>query len=89
MKLINVFIFKIIKKVNEMSKNITRLEIMIAEKEGFIALAHTRLGNRCKRRNLEMTRDNVEEQLVYEVANIRDNVEKLQQTLCEVNNINL
>jgi tektin-1 len=36
--------------------NITRLEKAIAEKEGFMALAHTRLEQRVKRSAIERTR---------------------------------
>ncbi|KAH0567467.1 hypothetical protein KQX54_010251 [Cotesia glomerata] len=74
---------EIIKQANAMTQNITRLEKNIAEKEGFLALAHTRLGNRCHRPNLELTRDQVEQKLVQEVYDIRQSVAKLQQTLNE------
>lgn len=67
-----------------MTQNITRLEKNIAEKEGFLALAHTRLGNRCHRPNLELTRDKVENKLTQEVYGLRQTVAKLQQTLNEV-----
>lgn len=67
-----------------MTQNITNLEKNIAEKEGFLALAHTRLGNRCHRPNLELTRDQVGRQLELEVSNLREVVAKLQQTLYEV-----
>ncbi|XP_015114890.1 tektin-1 [Diachasma alloeum] len=78
---------KIIEKANDMTLNIARLEKTIAEKEGFIALTHTRLGNRCRRPNLEMTGDAVERQLVSECADLGDSVTKLQQTLCETESI--
>lgn len=71
-------------KANEMARNITRLEKIIAEKEGFLALAHTRLGNRCQRPGLELTHDHVEESLTKEVSDLRECVAQLQQTLFEV-----
>ncbi|XP_063973016.1 tektin-1 isoform X2 [Diachasmimorpha longicaudata] len=74
---------KIIEKANAMTLNIARLEKTIAEKEGFLALNHTRLGNRCQRSQFERTGDAVEQQLVIECADLRDSVTKLQQTLCE------
>ncbi|XP_034949612.1 tektin-1 [Chelonus insularis] len=77
---------EVIKRVNAMNQNITRLEKNIAEKEGFLALAHTRLGNRCHRPNLELTRDQVEKQLVMEVTNLQETVAKLQNTLYEAHN---
>ena len=73
----------------EMAKNITRLEKKIAEKEGFIALAHTRLGNRCQRSGLEQTRDKVEKSLANEVSDLREVVIQLQQALFEVCTLNI
>lgn len=37
-----------------MTREITRLEKAIADKEGFMALAHTRLGNRSQRKGIEL-----------------------------------
>lgn len=71
-------------QANEMAKNITKLEKMIAEKEGFIALVHTRLGNRCQRPGLELTYDSVEKSLIKEISDLREVVSELQQTLFEV-----
>ena len=68
----------------EMKDNITRIEKSIAEKENFLALAHTRLGNRCQRPGLELTRDLVETNLVKEVYDLREIVSKLQTTMFEV-----
>lgn len=68
----------------EMKDNITRIEKSIAEKEKFLALAHTRLGNRCQRPGLELTRDLVETNLVKEVYDLREIVSKLQATMFEV-----
>lgn len=56
----------------------------MAEKEGFMALAHTRLGNRAQRPGMELCRDLVETSLVNEVRELRGNVAMLQQTLAEV-----
>lgn len=44
------------RQANEMMRNITKLEKAIAEKEGFMALAHTRLGNRAQRNGIELCR---------------------------------
>lgn len=71
-------------QANEMAKNITKLEKEIAEKEGFIALVHTRLGNRCQRPGLELTCDGVEKSLEKEISNLREVVAELQQKLFEV-----
>ncbi|XP_001601619.1 tektin-1 [Nasonia vitripennis] len=74
---------EIMRQANEMTRNITRLEKIIAEKEGFIALAHTRLGNRCQRPGLELTCDHVEKSLSKEIFVLREVVTRLQQTLFE------
>lgn len=66
-----------------MTRNITRLEIAIAEKEGFMGLAHTRLGNRSQRPGVELCRDLVETNLVNEVRELRENVATLQHMLAE------
>lgn len=67
-----------------MVMNITELEKAISNKEGFMALAHTRLGNRAQRAGAELCRDLVETQLVDESRQIRLNTSILQQTLAEV-----
>lgn len=74
---------EIMRQANEMTRNITKIEKSIAEKEGYMALANTRLGNRCQRHGLELTKDLVETYLVKEVHDLRTIVSKLQQTLCE------
>ncbi|KAK0079866.1 hypothetical protein PV325_000712, partial [Microctonus aethiopoides] len=75
---------EVIKRVNAINETITKIDKNIKEKEGFLALAHTRLGNRCQRPNIELISDQVERQLILEVSNIRSIIGKLQQTLCEV-----
>lgn len=67
-----------------MTRNITRLEKSLAEKEGFMALAHTRLGNRAQRPGVELCKDLVETSLVNEVGELRTNVAQLQQMMAEV-----
>ncbi|KAK5645087.1 hypothetical protein RI129_006387 [Pyrocoelia pectoralis] len=51
--------------------------------EGFMALAHTRLGRRAQRPGIELCRDLVELNLVNEVRELRDNCATLQQLLAE------
>ncbi|XP_076626685.1 tektin C [Colletes latitarsis] len=74
---------EIMRQANEMKDNITRIEKSIAEKECYLALAHTRLGNRCQRPGLELTRDLVEIQLVKEVYELREVVSNLQAAMFE------
>ncbi|CAK9812375.1 TEKT1 [Anthophora quadrimaculata] len=74
---------EIMRQAADMKQNITRIEQSIAEKECYLALAHTRLGNRCQRPGLELTRDLVETNLVKEVHDLREVVSKLQATMFE------
>ncbi|OAD60193.1 Tektin-1, partial [Eufriesea mexicana] len=74
---------EVMRQAAEMKQNITRIEKSIVEKESFLALAHTRLGNRCQRPGLELTRDLVETNLVKEVHDLHDVVSKLQGTMFE------
>ncbi|XP_076233369.1 tektin C [Calliopsis andreniformis] len=74
---------EVMRQAAEMTKNITEIEKSIAEKERYLALAHTRLGNRCQRPGLELTRDLVEIQLVKEVYDLREVVTTLQDTMFE------
>lgn len=54
---INKFFFvQTVRQANEMTRNITQLEKALSEKEGFISLAHTRLGNRAQRIGIELCR---------------------------------
>ncbi|KAL3268278.1 hypothetical protein HHI36_007400 [Cryptolaemus montrouzieri] len=74
---------EIVRQSNEMIMNITELEKAISTKEGFMALSHTRLGNRAQRGGAELCRDLVETQLVDEARQIRMNTSILQQSLAE------
>lgn len=67
-----------------MSSNITHLKKSIAEKEGFMALAHTRLGRRCQRPGIEHIQDLVQVNLVKEIHELRNVVANLQRMLYEV-----
>lgn len=77
-------ILQIIKQINAMSSNIARIKKSIVDKEGYMALAHTRLGHRCQRPGMELTQDLVEANLVKEIHELRNVVANLQQMLCEV-----
>ncbi|KYQ56708.1 Long-chain fatty acid transport protein 4 [Trachymyrmex zeteki] len=74
---------EIIKQVTVMSSNITHLKKSIAEKEGFMALAHTRLGRRCQRPGIEHIQDLVQVNLVKEIHELRNVVANLQRMLYE------
>ncbi|XP_072761698.1 tektin-1 [Anoplolepis gracilipes] len=74
---------EIIKQINAMSSNIERIKKSIVEKEGYMAVAHTRLRHRCQRPGMELTQDLVEANLVKEIHELRNVVANLQQMLCE------
>ncbi|XP_012059600.1 PREDICTED: tektin-1 [Atta cephalotes] len=74
---------EIIKQVATISSNITHIKKSIAEKEGYIALAHTRLGHRRQRPGIEHTQDLVQVNLVKEINELRNVVANLQRMLCE------
>lgn len=76
------------RQVNEMTRNITKLEIAIQEKEGFMALSHTRLGKRAHRPGAELCRDMVDTSLIEEVRIMRINIANLQHMLTEVYYLN-
>lgn len=61
------------------------MEKSLQEKEGYVALAHTRLGNRAYRPGMELCKDSVEIALVNEVAELRRNCANIQHMLAEVN----
>lgn len=75
---------QIVQQVSEMTRNITKLQTLIAEKEGFVGLAHTRLGHRTQRPNLELICDSVEHSLENELVELKKMVASLQQSLRNV-----
>ncbi|XP_023311162.1 tektin-1 [Anoplophora glabripennis] len=74
---------EVARQANEMTRAITRLDKAITEKEGYMALAHTRLGNRAQRPGMELCKDLVEITLANEVGELRQNVATLQQQRAE------
>lgn len=71
-------------QVNEITRNITRLEKELADKEGYIALVQTRLANRTQRPGVEMCKDLVHDTLVSELRMLRETCAKLRKMLEEV-----
>lgn len=67
-----------------MTLKILMLQKSLADKESFMALAHTRMGNRAQRNGMELCRDLVETNLVNEVLELRGNCTALQNLLAEV-----
>uniref|UniRef100_A0A1B6D5E5 Tektin n=1 Tax=Clastoptera arizonana TaxID=38151 RepID=A0A1B6D5E5_9HEMI len=75
--------FETVRQANEMTRNITQLEKALEEKEGFVALAHTRLGNRAQRIGIELCRDEVQIKLENEVKDLEEVCSTLQQMISE------
>jgi len=67
-----------------MSNKIMHIKKSIADKEGYMALAHARLSRRCQRSGMELTQDLVDINLIKEIHELRNIVANLQQMLCEV-----
>ncbi|XP_066146071.1 tektin-1 [Euwallacea fornicatus] len=74
---------EIVRQSNEITRTVSNLEKSLAEKEGFVKLAHTRLGNRVHRPEMELCKDVVEIALVNEVAELRKNGAIMQRMLAE------
>lgn len=72
------------RQANEMTCEVMSIEKSIAEKESYMGLAHTRLGNRCNLPTPELCQTNDQIQLTKEVDDLHKTVAKLQQALCEV-----
>lgn len=75
---------QVTRQINEMTRTIQKLQEQMADKEGYMALAHTRLGNRAQRPGMELCRDHAETSLVAEVTELRNNIKLVQQMLNEV-----
>ncbi len=73
-------------KVNDITRNITRLEKELADKEGFVALCQTRLANRAYRPGPELCKDNVHLTLSTELQTLKETVVSLNKILIEVRN---
>lgn len=72
-------------QVNEMVRNITRLEKELAEKEGYIALCQMRLCNRAQRPGPELCKDQVQDVLICELATLRDTCIQMQKMIVDSN----
>ncbi|XP_049878432.1 tektin-1 [Pectinophora gossypiella] len=70
-------------KIADMQNNILMLQKALADKEGHVALAHTRLGRRAQRVGAELVRDPGGQALFYECEMLRYSTEQLQQMLHE------
>ncbi|KAM9321517.1 tektin-1 [Gastrophryne carolinensis] len=74
---------KVMDEITSQEKNIESLKKAIADKEGPIKVAQTRLETRTHRPNVELCRDPVQYRLINEVQEISTNVERLRETLSQ------
>ncbi|XP_045778490.1 tektin-1 [Maniola jurtina] len=72
-------------KIADMQNNILELQKALSAKEGYVGLAHTRLGRRAQRVGAELVKDPPGQALYYECEMLRHSTEQLQQMLHEAN----
>ncbi|KAG8231272.1 hypothetical protein J437_LFUL011126 [Ladona fulva] len=72
---------QVIAEANVLTNNILHLEKAISEKEKYVALAHTRLGLRAQRPNVEHCKDTVALALAKELLDLQQSVKDLQENL--------
>ncbi|XP_069802380.1 tektin-1 [Dendropsophus ebraccatus] len=80
---LEVHLAKVMDEISSQEKNIELLKKAIADKEGPIKVAQTRLETRTLRPNVELCRDPVQYRLASEVHEITTNVERLRETLSQ------
>ncbi|XP_073421814.1 tektin-1 isoform X1 [Dendrobates tinctorius] len=78
---LEVHLTKVMDEISSQEKNIENLKKAIADKEGPIKVAQTRLETRMLRPNVEHCRDPVQYRLITEVQEIATNVERLREAL--------
>ncbi|XP_063366104.1 tektin-1-like [Cydia amplana] len=72
---------EVTEKAHAMQKNIDLLKKAIDDKEGYIGVAHTRLGRRAERVGAELVKDSPGQALYYECEMLRHSTEQLQTML--------
>ncbi|KAM4044351.1 tektin-1 isoform 1-T2 [Anomaloglossus baeobatrachus] len=80
---LEVHLAKVMDEISSQEKNIENLKKAIADKEGPIKVAQTRLETRTLRPNVEHCRDPVQYRLINEVQEIATNVERLREALSQ------
>lgn len=71
-------------KVNDLTRNITKLEKELAEKERYVALSQMRLGNRAQRIGIELCKDKAHDTLIRELMALKDTYQKLSHMIDQV-----
>lgn len=70
--------------MNDLTRNITKLEKELAEKERYVALSQMRLGNRAQRVGIELCKDKAQDTLMRELQALRDTYQKLSHMIDQV-----
>ncbi|KAK1331525.1 hypothetical protein QTO34_009482 [Cnephaeus nilssonii] len=78
-----VHLAKVMEEIAAQEKNIAFLEKAILDQEGPAKVAHTRLGTRTCRPNVELCRDMAQYRLIREVNEITHNIARLKETLAQ------
>ncbi|CAG9799360.1 unnamed protein product [Chironomus riparius] len=68
-------------QVNDLTRNITKLEKELAEKERYVALSQMRLGNRAQRVGIELCKDKAQDTLMRELMALKDTYTKLSHMI--------
>lgn len=71
-------------QVNELTRNVTKLEKELAEKERYVALSQMRLGNRAQRVGIELCKDKAQDTLMRELMALKDTYVKLSAMIEQV-----
>lgn len=79
-----IFSIIIFLKVNDLTRNITKLEKELAEKERYVALSQMRLGNRAQRVGIELCKDKAQDTLMRELMALKDTYQKLSHMIDQV-----
>nr|XP_015222843.1 PREDICTED: tektin-1 [Lepisosteus oculatus] len=74
-------VWKVMEEISSQERNIAALKQAIAEKEGPLKLAQTRLQARSQRPNVELCHDPAQARLLHEVQEITGTIERLSETL--------
>ena len=77
------FILQVVKQIQEMEDNISRLSKAIEDKQNPMMLNQTRLENRSYRPNVELCGDAVQYRLIQEVTELGVSVAQLQERLAQ------
>lgn len=71
-------------QVNDLTRNLTKLEKELAEKERYVALSQMRLANRAQRIGIELCKDKAHDTLMRELMALKNTYQKLSHMIDQV-----